>query len=204
MSNVLSFFGFSKALIENGIVFSIRDFLDADKVDALIQKLVDKTCNTKTFLGCGISRSCFSNSDSYAIKVDKTIYADANDLYAEEEYYQMTLDEEYKDLGWTYDNLKNATDSSLCAHDYPQCQEEIYAYEDILKNNSHLLNKVAKIYAYSSNQLVEIVEYCIEVGYHSEACVDLEKLFDDIHANNVGLNKQGKAVAIDFGACFEA
>lgn len=202
MSNVLSFFGFSKALIENGIVFSIRDFLDADKVDALIQKLVDKTCNTKTFLGCGISRSCFSNSDSYAIKVDKTIYIDADDLSAEEEYDQMTLEEDYEDFGWAYNNLKNATSPSLHVYGCPQCQEEISVYKDILKNNSHLLNKVAKIYAYSSNQLVEVVEYCSEVGHHYEACRDLEKLFDDIHADNVGLNKQGKAVAIDFGACF--
>lgn len=202
MSNVLSFFGFSKALIENEIVFSIRDFLDADKVDALIQKLVDKTCNTKTFLGCGISRSCFSNSDSYAIKVDKTIYVDADDLSAEEEYDQMTLEEDYEDFGWAYNNLKNATSPSLHVYGCPQCQEEISIYKDILKNNSHLLNKVAKIYAYSSNQLVEVVEYCSEVGHHYEACRDLEKLFDDIHADNVGLNKQGKAVAVDFGACF--
>ena len=41
MSNVLSFFGFSKELIENEIVFSLRDFLDVDKVDILIQILVD-------------------------------------------------------------------------------------------------------------------------------------------------------------------
>ena len=202
MSNVLSFFGFSKALIENEIVFSLRDFLDVDKVDILIQKLVDKTCNTQTFLGCGISRSCFSNSDSYAIKVDKTIYVDANDDYAAEDYNECTLEEDYEDFGWAYDNLEDATSPSLREHDYSQCQEEISVYKDILKNNSHLLNKVAKIYAYSSNQLVEVVEYCSEVGHHYEACRDLEKLFDDIHANNVGLNKQGKAVAIDFGYCF--
>ena len=202
MSNVLSFFGFSKALIENGIVFSIRDFLDANKVDALIQKLVNKTCNTQTFLGCGISRSCFSNSDSYAIKVDKTIYVDIDDRYAEEDYGEWTSDEDYEDFGWAYDNLENATSPSLHEYDYPQCQEEISVYKDILKNNSHLLNKVAKIYAYSSNQLVEVVEYCSEVGHHYDACMDLEKLFGDIHGDNVGLNKQGKAVAVDFGACF--
>ena len=46
MCNVYSFSGFAKILLKHNIQFSIRDFLNDEKVDLLIQQVVNKTFRT--------------------------------------------------------------------------------------------------------------------------------------------------------------
>ena len=90
MCNVYSFSGFAKILIKNQIKFSFRDFLNDEKVDALIQTLINKTCNENSYTGAGIARSCFIDfKGDCAIKVDKSFYVDYSDECARDEYNDM-------------------------------------------------------------------------------------------------------------------
>lgn len=205
MSTVYSFLGFARVLAKNKIVFSIRDFLDPKKVDALIEKLIEKTCDEYTYVGAGIARACFTDGwGQCAIKVNKEFYTDYSDEGARYEYNSSCWDEEevYVDGGWAFNDLNNIVKStwSCCEQNY----SEISAYEKMLARKSSFLDYVPKIYAVSSNWQVEIVEYCESYIFDKD---DIDKArrefindnFDDAHDGNLGYNRQGKLIILDFG-----
>lgn len=205
MSTVYSFSGFARVLIRNKIVFSIRDFLDPKKVDALIEKLIKRTCDEHTYVGAGIARACFTDGwGECAIKVNKDFYTDFSDEDAREKYSLFCwLHEEespYVYEGWSFNKLDKVI-ASTC----PCCKQnysEISTYEKMLKEKSSFLDYVPKIYAVSSNWQVEIVEYCNYFTSDDEYDRDRMKFiscnFEDIHDGNFGYNRQGKLVILDF------
>lgn len=206
MSTVYSFSGFARVLAKHKIVFSIRDFLDPKKVDALIEKLIEKTCDEYTYVGAGIARSCFTDGwGECAIKVNKDFYTDYSDEDARDEYSSLCWHhkDEYKyiDGGWSFNRLDSVISST-----YPCCDqnyEEINSYISMLEENSVLLDYVPKIYAVSSNWQVEIVEYCNyfteEDDYDRNRMCVINSHFSDTHDGNFGYNRQGKLVILDFG-----
>lgn len=205
MCNVYSFSGFAKVLIKNGITFSIRDFLDDKKVDELIQKLVDKTCDSYSWVGAGIARSCFIDPyDLAAIKVDKNFYVDLEDYQAEEEWQDLHWrdnKEDYDPYGYALDNLSVVIKlESYCE----QCKKEIDDYTSYLKTKSKLLQYVPVMYAVSSNKAVEIMEFCRKATWEdfqdqSDRERIIAKRFSDTHDDNFGINKSGLLVLLDYG-----
>ena len=208
MCNVYSFSGFAKVLIKNKITFSFRDFLNDQKVDELIQTLVDKTCYEGTYEGAGIARSCFiDNCGECAIKVDKDFYVDYSDENARSDYDDMLYWEdrrdEWIDGAWVVDSLNVVThDAKYIACD--QNIQEIDIYNRLMRINSHLLGYMPRLYATSTNKAVEVLELC---GYcHDEAyCIDKDRFnticsfFDDTHDGNFGINSRGELVILDVG-----
>ena len=208
MCNVYSFSGFAKILMKNKIEFSFRDFLSDQKVDVLIQALVDKTYNEGSYEGAGIARSCFINhSGQCAIKVDKDFYTDYSDEYAREDYddkfFWGEQWSEWVDGEWAINSLNIITHNPK----YIACDQniqEIDAYNQLMKTKSHLLEYVPRLYAISTNKTVEILEYC---DYCSEDAylADKERFnvinnhFDDAHDQNLGINSRGKLVILDIG-----
>lgn len=205
MSTVYSFSGFARVLIKNGIEFSIRDFLKPEKVDELIEKLIAKTCDEFSYIGAGIARACFVDGwGECAIKVNKEFYTDFSDEDARDSYSSYCWYEEtpYVYGGWAINKLDEVVKSKspCCEQNY----EEISAYESFLEEKSNVLGYVSKIYAVSSNWQVEIVEYC-------DTCTDtitrenynrrnfIYNNFVDAHDNNLGYNRQGQLVILDFG-----
>lgn len=205
MSTVYSFSGFAKVLIKNKIMFSIRDFLDPKKVDALIEQLIEKTCDEYTYVGAGIARACFTDGwGECAIKVNKEFYTDYSDEGARYEYNSSRWDEEevYVDGGWAFNDLNKIVKStwSCCEQNY----SEISSYEKMLERKSSFLDYVPKIYAVSSNWQVEIVEYCESYIFDKDDTDTvrrefIEDNFDDAHDGNLGYNRQGKLIILDFG-----
>lgn len=202
MGNVYSFLGFSKVLIENNIPFSIRDFLNDEKVDELIQQLVDKQCYEDTFSGAGIDRSCFiPHNGACAIKVDKGYYTDYSDEIARHEASQnaYSIHEICYDGSWVINNLENITKARFCCK---QNRDEIKAYNNIIKYRPNLLQYLPQIFAVSSNNCVEIVEYCdacSESDLYSKRYDEIDRIFQDAHDSNVGLNRFNKVVYLDLG-----
>ena len=208
MYNVYSFSGFAKVLIKNKIKFSFRDFLNDAAVDDLIQQLINKECGAYSYVGAGIARSCFA-INGCAIKVDKQFYVDYSDEDARDSYgdYVYDEDEEWKDGGWEIDELHKVTGSTWASCE--QNDAEIAIYRDLIKSGSDLLNYIPKLYATSSNNCVEVMEYC-------DGCYDCPRgsdpvrwdyivdHFEDTHDGNFGFNSQGKLVLLDlgFGVCF--
>lgn len=205
MSTVYSFSGFAKVLIKNKIMFSIRDFLDPKKVDALIEQLIKKTCDEYTYVGAGIARACFIDGwGECAIKVNKRFYTDYSDEEARYEYdsYYWNEEEMYVDGGWAFNDLNKIIKStwSCCEQNY----SEISTYEKMLEQKSSFLDYVPKIYAVSSNWQVEIVEYCESYSYDKDDVDTVRRKFindnfDDAHDGNLGYNRQGKLIILDFG-----
>ena len=196
MSTVYSFSGFARVLIKNKITFSIRDFLDPKKVDALIEKLIEKTCNEYTYVGAGIARACFIDGRSEcAIKVNKEFYTDLSDEIARQDYLDFWgID----DGGWAFNDLNIVVKSKspCCEQNY----SEISTYKRMLEEKSSFLDYVSKIYAVSSNWQVEIVEHC-DYCYDND-CDRINFIcrnFEDTHDENFGYNRQGKVVLLDFG-----
>ena len=204
MSNVYSFSGFAKVLIENGILFSIRDFLDDKKVDELIQLVIDKQCNEDTYIGAGVERSCFiPREGSYAIKVDKSYYTNYYDEGARYEYEAYTYDNHLicYDGGWVIDSLENITKFDICCE---QNVNEIHNYNAIIQNHKHLREFIPQMIAVSSNYCVEIMErcsYCHSSPYYSHYARFnfIDDNFSDAHEDNLGLNRFGKLVILDLG-----
>ena len=204
MCNVYSFSGFAKILIKNRIKFSLRDFLDDNKVDNLIQQLIDNSCDEDSYAGAGIARSCFFDySGECAIKVDKQFYTDYSDEDARETYSDY-LDSyaDWEDGGWVIDDLCSITKYKgyCCDQNY----DEIEMYKTLIRRKSHILDYLPRLYAISTNKCVEILELCNGCDYDPYA-MDTERyeficnMFDDTHDGNFGVNKQNKLVILDVG-----
>ena len=159
MCNVYSFSGFAKVLMKNKIKFSFRDFLNDEAVDDLIQQLINKECGVGSYVGAGISRSCFA-IDGCAIKVDKDFYSDYSDEDARDSYSEYVYDTgiEWEDGAWEVNRLHNVTSATWGCCD--QNDAEIAIYRDLFAMKSDLLSYVPKLYATSSNKCVEVMEYC--------------------------------------------
>jgi hypothetical protein len=206
MCTVYSFSGFSRVLIKNGIRFSIRDFLDPEKVDKLIEQLIEKTCDKYSYTGAGISRACFlPDFGDCAIKVNKDFYTDYSDENAREEYSSLFWNKkEYVYGGWQINRLDEVVSSKEPCCD--QNADEIRNYLRFLENKDNRLNYVPKLYAVSSNWQVEIFEYCDYYTGDEELDTEQEKRFEEInncfydaHDDNLGYNRQGNLVILDFG-----
>lgn len=204
MCNVYSFSGFAKILLKHQIQFSIRDFLDDRKVDLLIQQVVNKTCNPRSWCGAGIARSCFIEPNKLAaIKVSKNIYTDITDYDAEDEWADLNWNvpnDEYDPYGYVIDELKNAI---YMQDDEGQNLTEIRNYKEMILNKSPYLQYVPITYAASSSGSVQIVEFCDYADWEMREQSDrrrfIEKSFCDTHEANFGLNKHGLLVLLDYG-----
>ena len=205
MCNVYSFSGFAKILLKHNIQFSIRDFLNDEKVDLLIQQVVNKTCNERSWAGAGIARSCFIEPNGLAaIKISKEIYTDITDYDAEDAWASSRWDQDeddYDPWGYVVNNLQEAT--KVVVDEY-QNKNEIRTYQEELAANSIRLGYIPTMYAASTNHAVQIVEKC-EIPSHKELGVQSERRhyiyqnFYDTHDGNFGLNKQGLLVILDYG-----
>lgn len=196
---------FSNILTHFGIKFDKNDLFNSKKADVLIQELVDRVCNDSTWVGAGISRSCFIDDDrTFAIKVDKTFFTHIDDEIAEEDYQeaQWTDFEEILDLyGYAFNRLDLATKQpSACK----QSIQEINTYESFLDSDPEMLDYFPMMFAASSNKAVQIVEYCrpmegTEEEYSDKRFLNMIKKFQDNHDGNFGYNEKGKLVIIDYG-----
>ena len=205
-SNVYSILKFAEILIKNGIQFSWRDFLDNQRVDEYIQKLVDKNCGCNTFIDAGIGRSCFKDkySDSCVYKVNKIFYIDYYDEGSRDDFLSLKEmnNEAWEDGEWSINELNGICAST--AHDMSQNSKEIRIYGDMLHGNSSLLDYVAKIYAFSSNKNVIIMERCDQEYDDSdqERYSYIYDIFLDAHEGNCKFTKNNKLVLVDYGSGF--
>lgn len=176
----------------------------ANKYDKALNDLAIATCSDDNWMGAGISRNGFDLGDC-VLKVSKLYYVNDDDEFAEEDYYEDVSYDDREDFGWTYNYLENLNRSQATEE---QSLNEINNYaigKSMRKCNKHY----AEIYAATSNGLVELVEKCSKVcfeNYPEKIYKKMKQLlrqyrqaYEDIHNNNIGINKDGDLVIIDLG-----
>ena len=165
---------------------------------ALVETAV-KVCNHDSYIGAGIERSAFSFKD-FVIKVSKEFYVDINDEIAEDDFNQW-CDEEDEDKTCYYNYLEDM-EYSKCESE--QGLQEIKNYEAVLNSGiEEIQNHFAEIYCCSSNGNIIVMEKCEPAEDVDEELLSLyDSLYEDIHCDNVGLNKDNRMVVLDLGFAF--
>lgn len=201
MSYVFDKIELIKALNNYGIKSSLKTDKD---IDNALTELAIKRCNSNNFIGSGIARSTFDCGD-YILKVSKEFYVDEYDENAEQEYIDNMSEEEYE----AYENGELDGYSFNCIESIPSSQyadeqsyTEIENYK-IINKLGRVKNQFYKIFAATSNCAIILAEKCSLALNRNEHWYEiygnLSEVYNDIHQDNIGLNKDNKVVILDIG-----